>query len=118
MVKSRRRLTVGMMMILVAAVAFGVWAVQYSRRIRLVFDNQSIKNIHNLTVSYGSSSRYLGQVEPQSKSEWRIAASPTGPVRVSWDVEGRPGQKNRHIEAPGMTASGPGGLVEVSWQGK
>ncbi|WP_435007406.1 hypothetical protein P12x_004713 [Tundrisphaera lichenicola] len=118
MPKPRKRLTVGLLMLLVAALAVVFWGIDYSRRIRVVVDNKSPRPINNVTVTVGNSTRHLGPVGPSSQVMSRIVAAPSEVVRIAWDVPGASGQKDRHVMAPGLIPSAPGATIEVSWTGK
>lgn len=117
MKRPRLRLTVGLMMILVAALAIATWAVQYSRRTRLIFDNRSASRIRDVTVTHAGWVRHLGPVEPHGKLEWRIMSPPEEMIRIGYDVQGRPGEKDLHVSGPGLSALEPGQVIQVGWGG-
>lgn len=117
MSRPRKRLTVGVLMLLILIAAFALWAVEYSRRTQVVFDNRSSSRVGDLMVAYAGQVRHLGPVEPRSKFVIRVPSPPGEPVRVSWEVKGTSGVEDHRIEAPAVTTSGAGGVVSVGWDG-
>jgi hypothetical protein len=115
--KPKKRLTVGLLMIFVAVAAIAFWAVEYSLRTQVVFDNRSPSRVRDLTVTYAGRVQHFGPIEPRSKIHVRVPAPPGEPIRVAWDIQRQPGEKERHIEAPAVTTSGPGGAVMMGWDG-
>jgi hypothetical protein len=115
--KPKLRLTVGLMMILVAVSASVFWAIEYSRRTRVVFDNRSPSKVRDVTVTYAGRVKHLGPIEPRTRLEARVPSPSGEPIRVAWDVQGNPGEKDRHIEAPAVSTSDPGGSVSIGWDG-
>ncbi len=113
--KPRRRLTVGLMMLLVGVASVAIWGFAYSRRLQLVFNNRSPSQVRSVKATWAGGVRDLGPVAPRSHSSWRIAAPPGESVRVSFVVQGKPGEADRHLEAPAITTCGAGQMISVGY---
>lgn len=113
MEKPRKRITIALLMLLIMLAAFTFKAVEYSRRIRVDFANRGTTELRNVTVSYAGRVEKIGAVGANGRTQLRVPASPSTPIRIAWDVPGTPGEPDRHVEAPALTAS-YGGSVEVS----
>lgn len=117
MKEPRIRLTVGLLMALVALSAVISRAVEHARRVRVVFANRSASRVRDVAVTYGGRSVHLGPVAPRGEGEWRIPSPPGEVVHVSWVLRGGPGEADRRVEAPGVRASKAGDTVTVTWGG-
>lgn len=111
------RLSIGLLMLLIATVAVGLAFWDQAHRVRVVFGNRSGKVIRVVTVRHEGRMVEFGPIPPRSSAERRIRSALVEPIRLSFDVVDGPGQADRHIVPPGITASGPGEVVEVKFDG-
>ena len=91
--RSRLRLNVGLMMLIIAAVAAGFGIYDDSQRVRVVFINKSGETVRLVGVFYEGREVQLGPIVPLGRVECRIRSNQSmSGIRASVFV-GRPGGK-------------------------
>ena len=114
MTKPRRRITLGLLMLLVAIAAVGMRVFEQSRRVRVQFANNSATALENLRIELAGRVEQVPRVAPRTQIEIRLPYALDVPVRLSYEVPGGPRRSGRVVKAPGVMASGPGGTVIIS----
>lgn len=112
-----RRLSVGVLMLLIAGVAVGLAAWDYAQRVRVVFTNRSGKIIRIVSIEHEGRTTEFGPVPPRTSVERRVKSALMGPIHLAFDVVDGHGRPDRHIAAPGVTASGRGDVVDIKFDG-